>query len=281
MMAVTSMNGADPRKRPMDVGTTGLGVAAMCVLAFLYTPIVTLIIFSFNSNSITRLPLESFTFDWYTKALGNSDLMDALWNSVFVGSFAVVICLAIGIPTALALDRYDFPGKTVFRRLVILPITLPGLITGVSMLTFFRSVGVDLSIWTVIIGHGTALTAIVVTNVFARLQRFDRRVEEASADLGATPLQTFWFVTLPNIRSAIIGSSLISFTLSFDEIPVTFFLTGRDNTLPMYIWSVIRRGITPEINAIGTIIVVVSIALILISVFMMYNENEKAGPVTR
>tara|TARA_Y100001934_G_scaffold39800_1_gene47330 strand:- start:3714 stop:4541 length:828 start_codon:yes stop_codon:yes gene_type:complete len=275
------MNGADPRKRPMDVGTTGLGVAAMCVLAFLYTPIVTLIIFSFNSNSITRLPLESFTFDWYTKALGNSDLMDALWNSVFVGSFAVVICLAIGIPTALALDRYDFPGKTVFRRLVILPITLPGLITGVSMLTFFRSVGVDLSIWTVIIGHGTALTAIVVTNVFARLQRFDRRVEEASADLGATPLQTFWFVTLPNIRSAIIGSSLISFTLSFDEIPVTFFLTGRDNTLPMYIWSVIRRGITPEINAIGTIIVVVSIALILISVFMMYNENEKAGPVAR
>tara|TARA_B100000676_G_scaffold192452_2_gene189164 strand:+ start:4023 stop:4820 length:798 start_codon:yes stop_codon:yes gene_type:complete len=265
----------------MDVGTTGLGVAAMCVLAFLYTPIVTLIIFSFNSNSITRLPLESFTFDWYTKALGNSDLMDALWNSVFVGSFAVVICLAIGIPTALALDRYDFPGKTVFRRLVILPITLPGLITGVSMLTFFRSVGVDLSIWTVIIGHGTALTAIVVTNVFARLQRFDRRVEEASADLGATPLQTFWFVTLPNIRSAIIGSSLISFTLSFDEIPVTFFLTGRDNTLPMYIWSVIRRGITPEINAIGTIIVVVSIALILISVFMMYNENEKAGPVAR
>jgi len=280
-MAVTTVNGAGARRKPVDVGTTGLGVAAMCVLAFLYTPIVTLIIFSFNSNSITRLPLESFTFDWYAKALSNPDLMTAVWNSVTVGLAAVVICLAIGIPTALALDRYDFPGKTVFRRLVILPITLPGLITGVSMLTFFRSVGVDLSIWTVIIGHGTALTAIVVTNVFARLQRFDRRIEEASADLGATPLKTFWYITLPNIKSAIIGSSLISFTLSFDEIPVTFFLTGRDNTLPMYIWSVIRRGITPEINAIGTIIVVVSILLILVSVFLMYNENEKAGPVNR
>jgi spermidine/putrescine transport system permease protein len=123
------------------------------------------------------------------------------------------------------------------------------------------------------------LTAIVVTNVFARLQRFDRRIEEASADLGATPLKTFWFVTLPNIRAAIIGSAMISFTLSFDELPVTFFLTGRDNTLPMYIWSVIRRGITPEINAIGTIIVVVSILLILISVLLMHSDNQKAGPV--
>ncbi|MDE0240718.1 MAG: ABC transporter permease [bacterium] len=278
-MATVTLHDAGTRKKPIDAGTTGLGVAALCVLAFLYTPIATLIVFSFNSNSITRLPLEDFTFDWYTRALGNPDLMTAVWNSVFVGVSAVMICLAIGIPTALALDRHDFPGKTVFRRLVILPITLPGLITGVSMLTFFRSVGVDLSIWTVIIGHGTALTAIVVTNVFARLQRFDRRIEEASADLGARPWQTFRHVTLPNIRSAIIGSSLISFTLSFDEIPVTFFLTGRDNTLPMYIWSVIRRGITPEINAVGTIIVIVSITLILISVFMMHRENDRAGPV--
>ncbi len=278
-MAVAAVNGGGLRRKPVDVGAAGLGVATLCVLAFLYTPIATLIVFSFNSNSITRLPLEDFTLDWYAKALSNPDLMTALWNSVIVGLAAVAICLVIGIPTALALDRYDFPGKTVFRRLVILPITLPGLITGVSMLTFFRSVGVDLSIWTVIVGHGTALTAIVVTNVFARLQRFDRRIEEASADLGATPWQTFRYVTLPNIRSAIVGSSLISFTLSFDEIPVTFFLTGRDNTLPMYIWSVIRRGITPEINAIGAIIVVVSIVLILISVFMMYGEDGKTGPV--
>ncbi len=278
-MAVAAANGRSLRRKPMDVGTTGLGAAALCVLAFLYAPIATLMIFSFNSNPITRLPLEDFTLDWYAKALSNPDLMTALLNSVIVGLAAVAICLVIGIPTALALDHYDFPGKTVFRRLVILPITLPGLITGVSMLTFFRATGVDLSIWTVIIGHGTALTAIVVTNVFARLQRFDRRIEEASADLGAKPWETFRHITLPNIRSAIIGSSLISFTLSFDEIPVTFFLTGRDNTLPMYIWSVIRRGITPEINAIGTIIVVVSIALILISVFLMYSKTDKTGPV--
>ena len=273
--------GATRRRRPFDISNSTLAVAAACVLAFLYVPIATLMVFSFNANPVTKLPLTEFTFAWYEKALSNPDLMAAVWNSVVVGLFAVSICIAIGVPTALALDRYNFPGKTIFRRLVILPITLPGLITGVSMLTMFRSAGIELSLVTVIIGHGTALTAIVVTNVFARLQRFDRRIEEASADLGARPWQTFRYVTLPNIKSALIGSSLISFTLSFDEIPVTFFLTGRDNTLPMYIWSVIRRGITPEINAIGTIIVGVSIILILFSVFIMHEDNQRAGPVQK
>ena len=183
----------------------------------------------------------------------------------------------IGIPTALALSRYDFPGKTVFRRLVILPITLPGIITGVSMLSFFSQLGIELSLTTVIIGHGTAFAAIVITSVYARLERFDRRIIEASADLGVTPLRTFWKVTLPNIRTSIIGSSLLVFTLSFDEIPVTFFLTGRDNTLPMYIWSAIRRGITPEINAIGTVIIAVSIILIVVSTVILIQPAEGGG----
>ena len=230
-------------------------------------------VFSFNDNPITRLPLTGWTLDWYYKALTNSDLLAALWNSVIVAVAAVMICLVIGIPTAFALDRFNFRGKTLFRRLVILPIALPGIITGVSILAFFSMAGVKLSLLTVIIGHGTALTAIVVTNVFARLQRFDRRIEEASADIGARPWQTFVYITLPNIRSAIIGSALIAFTLSFDEIPVTYFLTGRDNTLPMYIWSVIRRGITPEINAIGTIIVALSIVLIFLSVLLIHSDG--------
>lgn len=258
-----------------DLSGTALGVAAGCVLAYLYGPIITLMLFSFNSNSVTRLPLTGWTLDWYNKAFTNSELLTALYNSVLVALAAVTICIVVGIPTAFALDRYDFPGKTALRRLVILPITLPGLITGVSMLNFFSMVGVPLSLWTVLIGHGTALCAITVTNVFARLQRFDRRIEEASADLGAKPLQTFWHITLPNIRSAIIGSALISFTLSFDEIPVTYFLTGRDNTLPMYIWSTIRRGITPEINAIGSVIIVFSIVLLLTSVFIMSEPSQK------
>ncbi len=259
-----------------DITGRVLALAAGCVLAFLYIPIITLIIFSFNSNPITRLPLTEWTFDWYEKAFTNSTLLAALGNSLLVALVAVVICLAIGVPTAFALDRYQFPGKVFFRRLVLLPITLPGLITGISMLNFFSMMDVSLSLLTVMVGHGTALTAIVVTNVYARLQRFDRRIEEASSDLGARPWQTFVKVTLPNIRNAIIGSSLIAFTLSFDEIPVTFFLTGRDNTLPMYIWSTIRRGITPEINAIGSVIVGVSILLLLVSVFIMSDPVKKA-----
>lgn len=261
-----------------DISGRVLAVATGCVLAFMYGPIVTLVIFSFNSNPITRLPLTGWTFDWYIKAFSNEIMLTALKNSLIVASAAVTICLCIGIPTAFALDRYDFPGKVFFRRLVILPITLPGLITGVSMLNFFAIVGLPLSLMTVLIGHGTALTAIVVTNVWARLQRFDRRIEEASADLGAKPLQTFWHITLPNIRTAMIGSSLIAFTLSFDEIPVTYFLTGRDNTLPMYIWSTIRRGMTPEINAIGSVIIGVSIILLFLSVFIMTEPGQRRRP---
>ncbi|MCH2325549.1 MAG: ABC transporter permease [Pseudomonadales bacterium] len=267
------MNSRARRRRRIDLGNTALGIAAASALGFLYGPIITLMVFSFNDNPITKLPLTGWTLDWYYKALTNSDLLAALWNSVIVAVAAVIICLVIGIPTAFALDRFDFRGKTLFRRLVILPITLPGIITGVSILAFFSMAGVKLSLVTVIIGHGTALTAIVVTNVFARLQRFDRRIEEASADIGARPWQTFVYITLPNIRSAIIGSALIAFTLSFDEIPVTYFLTGRDNTLPMYIWSVVRRGITPEINAIGTIIVAFSIVLIFLSVLLIHSDG--------
>lgn len=208
-------------------------------------------------------------------AFANEDLLRALWNSLYVAAAATLICVAFGVPAAIALDRIDFPGKTIFRRAVLLPLVLPGLITGISMLNLFRVLGLNLSLETVILGHGTALISVVVTQVFARLQRFNRRLEEASNDLGARPLQTFWYVTLPNIKTAIIGSALISFTLSFDEIPVTFFLTGRENTLPMYIYSTLRRGITPEINAIGTIIVVASLVVIFVSVLMLSDKGER------
>ena len=257
-----------------DLSGHALMLAAACGLIFLYTPILVLIVFSFNDNPVTTLPLRGFTLIWYERALANEDMLAAIFNSFYVGFFALVLCLLIGVPSAFALDRFDFPGKALFRRFALLPITLPGLITGIAMLNMFRAMGLDLSLFTVILGHGTALSAVVITQVFARLQRFNRNIEEASSDLGAKPWQTFLFVTLPNIRSAIIGSALLSFTLSFDEIPVTFFLTGRENTLPMYIYSTIRRGITPEINAIGTLIVVGSLVLIVLSVYLLMKEDE-------
>lgn len=250
-----------------------LGAIAGCVLAFLYLPIATLILFSFNDNRSLTLPLRGFTWRWYEELFANEQLLQAIWNSVHVALAATALTLAIGLPAAFVLHRTRFPGKAAFRRLILLPLALPGIITGISMLNLFKLMGVNLSLETVIIGHATALVAIVVTQVYARLERLSRNIEEASADLGARPWQTFFLVTLPNIRSAVIGSALLSFTLSFDEIPVTFFLTGRDNTLPMYIWSTMRRGITPEINAVGTLIVLFSTVLIVLSVLMLREKR--------
>lgn len=262
-----------PRLRER-AGDNLLWLIAAGTMAFLYLPILVLIVFSFNDNRVTTLPLRGFTLRWYQAVLDNADIQAAIVNSLYVATAATAITVVLGTTAAFALDRVDFPGKTAFRRLIFLPIALPGLVTGIAMLNLFRLMGLNLSLETVILGHATALTVIVVTQVFARLQRFNRRLEEASGDLGARPWQTFLFVTFPNIRSAVIGSALLSFTLSFDEIPVTFFLTGRDNTLPMYIWSVVRRGITPEINAIGSVIIAVSLILILGAVFILSEPGK-------
>jgi spermidine/putrescine transport system permease protein len=270
---------AEPLRRPRgDPSFWMLAAIAALILAFLYLPVVVLVVFSFNDNPVTTLPLRGFTLGWYESMLANADMMAAIRNSFYVAAMATLLALLIGVPAAFALDRADFPGKTAFRRLVMLPLALPGIITGISMLNLFRVLGFNLSLETVIMGHGTALTAIVVTQVYARLLRFDRRLEEASSDLGGRPWQTFLLVTLPNIRSALIGSALLTFTLSFDEIPVTFFLTGRENTLPMYIYSTLRRGITPEINAIGTIIVTVSLVLIFLSIYLLRDPARKSRP---
>ena len=152
----------------------------------------------------------------------------------------------------------------MFRRLVLLPLILPGIITGLSLLMFAVLARTQLSLFTVFLGHGTALISVATTELFAGLQKMDRAQEEASLDLGATPWQTFWRITLPNLKLSLIAAGLLIFTLSMDEIAVTFFLIGRDNTLPLEIWGRLRRGITPEINAVSTLIFAVSVALIVI-----------------
>jgi spermidine/putrescine transport system permease protein len=184
-------------------------------------------------------------------------------NSLTVAVAAVGISLGLGIPAALALDRAGFPGKAIFRRLVLLPLILPGIITGLSLLMLFRQADMKLSLLTIILGHGTALISVATTEVFAGLQKLDRSQEEASLDLGANYWQTFRRITLPNLRLPVIGAALLIFTLSMDEIAVSFFLIGRNNTLPLEIWGRLRRGITPEINAISAIIFAFSLIAIV------------------
>ena len=172
--------------------------------------------------------------------------------------------LPLGLFAALALDRANFPGKALFRRIVLLPLILPGIITGLSLLMFAVLAGFPLSLLTVFLGHGTVLISVATTELFAGLQKNDRAQEEASLDLGATPLQTFWRVTLPNLRLSLVAAGLLVFTLSMDEIAVTFFLIGSNNTLPLEIWGRLRRGITPEINAVSTLIFAASVVLLVI-----------------
>src|SRR5579871_5901943 len=241
-----------------------LTACAILIFAFIYLPIVVLIVYSFNRDGVGGFPPQHLTLDWYRQLFADAAIWDAVLNSVTVAAASVALALTLGLLAALALDRADFPGKPLFRRLVLLPLILPGIITGLSLLMFAVFVHLPLSLITVFLGHGTALISVATTELFAGLQKIDRAQEEASLDLGATPWQTFWRVTHPNLKLSLIAAGLLIFTLSMDEIAVTFFLIGRDNTLPLEIWGRLRRGITPEINAISTLILLVSIILITI-----------------
>jgi spermidine/putrescine transport system permease protein len=236
---------------------------AILVYAFLYLPIIVLIVYSFNGSGVGGFPPAGWTFDWYRQLFADAPLWNAVLNSLIVAAVAVAISLSLGLPAALALDRAEFPGKALFRRLVLLPLILPGIITGLSLLMLFVGVGMKLGLVTITLGHGTALISVATTEIFAGLQKLERAQEEASLDLGANHWKTFWHITLPNLRVSLIAAGLLIFTLSLDEIAVSFFLIGRDNTLPLEIWSRLRRGITPEINAISTLILLFSIATIL------------------
>lgn len=262
---MNSANGSEAR-------SSWLWVHAVLVFAFLYLPIAVLILYSFNGTGVGGFPPRNLTLDWYRMLFADGAIWDSVGNSLMVAAIAVLIALGLGIPAALALDRAQFPGKAIFRRLVLLPLILPGIITGLSLLMLFARAQINLSLTTIVLGHGTALISVATTEVFAGLQKLDRAQEEASLDLGANYWQTFWRVTIPNLKLSIIGAALLIFTLSMDEIAVSFFLIGRDNTLPLEIWGRLRRGITPEINAISTIIFVFS----LVAIVIWYRLRTKA-----
>ncbi len=254
--------------------TPWLRLHTLLVFAFLYLPIAVLSIYSFNGESVGGFPPHGWTLRWYRMLLDDDALLAAVGNSLMVAAAAMLIALLLGFPAALALDRASFPGKWAFRRLVLLPLILPGIITGLSLLMLFVTAGMKLSLLTIMLGHGTALISVATTEIFAGLQKLDRAQEEASLDLGASQWRTFWRVTVPNLRLSLIGAGLLIFTLSMDEIAVSFFLIGRDNTLPLEIWSRLRRGITPEINAVSTAIFAFSLLMILLWYRLRKAQNK-------
>jgi spermidine/putrescine transport system permease protein len=258
-----------PAPQP-DRWTAALRLYGGAVFLFIYAPLAVVILYAFHTESIIAWPLRLGTLHWFTVLAHDRGMLLAAWASVKLALLAVLITLVVGIPGAFVLDRAEFPGKAAFRQLVMLPLILPGIITGVALLSYVSLLHLSLSSgfpivpgWPVVIAHGAALTSVVVTQVFARLQRVDRALEDASADLYADEWRTFRYVTLPTIRTAVLGAALLVFTLSLDEIAVTFFLIGRQNTLPLQIWGLLRRGITPEVNAAATLIFALSLVIIV------------------
>lgn len=247
------------------LGDRLLAGASILVYGFLYLPLAVVVLYSFGSSKIARWPVPGWTLGWYRELLHDQEIRDGLMLSIRVGLTAAGVAIVLGTMAALAIDRFGFPGKSLLRFCIVLPITLPGVVTGVALLSFFSLIGWPLSVWTITIAHATFCITLILNNVIARLGQISRSLEEASADLGATPLQTFRRITFPLILPAIVSGGVLAFTLSFDEIVVSLFLKGREATLPLVIWGRFRQGFSPEINAAATVIIAVSLAGVLLS----------------
>jgi spermidine/putrescine transport system permease protein len=252
-------------KERRSFGTLILIAVVILVLLFLYFPVVIVALYSFNKDSINSFPMGGFTFHWYVVMVHNQPLIASLINSVEVAFTGTCIAILIGVPGALGMHKYNFPGKKALEKVVILPMMLPGIITGIAILTFLEMAGIMQGRLAVILGHSTFLIGTVLPQVYTRLRQLDKNIEEASQDLGASGFQTFFYVILPNIKTSVFGAALLSFSLSLDEIPVTYFLNGVFTTLPIRILAMTRNGFTPEINAICTIILLLSVFAVVFS----------------
>ena len=235
------------------------------LLAFLYLPIAIMALMSFNASPFYQLPLE-WTTHWYSELAGNDQLLTATWNSLRIAVLTTVIATILGTAAAIALYRYDFRGKRVFQLLLFPPIAIPWLITGTAMLIFFFGIGIGRGLHAILLGHVALALPYVIVVVSARLQTFAPELEEAARSLGASQWQVTRRVTLPWIMPGVIAGALFAFAVSFDQFVVSYFLaTPGQGTLPVEIYAAIRKVFTPEINAVSTIIIVVSMGLMLVT----------------
>lgn len=243
-----------------------LMIYAVFFAIFLYLPILFIPIFSFNSGVYVKFPLEEFTFGWYADLLNRAPLQDAFWNSVKVGVFVSLLSTLIAVPAAMAVARYRLPGKKPLVGFMMLPLVVPGIIFGVALLSLANRLGLTLSLATVTAGHMVICLPYAIAVLLPRFEGFNRSLEEASADLGENPWWTFWRVTFPAIRPGILACMLMTFTISFDEFFMAFFLSGTEVTLPMYIWGQLRfPSDFPSLLALATLILTFSFLLVFAS----------------
>jgi len=247
-----------------------LSVYAGLVYAFLFLPLAVVLLMSFNSAKIGGFPLDGVTLDWYGQLFRDRSVWSAVVNSVMIAAGTTLLSVTLGTMGAFALVRYQFRLKSLFTGVLVLPLIIPGLIIGISLLSFYHFLGVHTSRLTVILGH-TALALPYATLVIAsRLEGFDIHLEEAAAILGAPPLRVFTKVTLPVVGSGIVAAALFAWTISFDEFIITFFIMGgAQKTLPLKIWSLLKFGISPQINALSAIILLAALALVITALAML------------
>lgn len=269
-----------------------LGGYSLAFFAFLYLPIALIVAYSFNANPVNMMIWSGASLDWYRTLFGFSSslnenalyvestdqLVAALRTSLTVALSTTVISTLIGTLTALALARYRFRLQGFYRVLLFLPMLMPDIVLGIALLIFFVNSGISLGKTSIIIGHCTFLISYVFLIVSARLAGMDTRLEEASADLGASPWTTFRRITLPQILPGVLGGALLAFIISMDDLVITYFISGVDSTtLPVFIYGMIRRGIKPEINAIATLLLIASLVIASLGLYLR-NRKPATSP---
>lgn len=245
-----------------------LGGWTTLVFLFLYAPIAVLAVYSFNSSRL-NVVWESFTLQWYLKLWNNGPLMLAAKNSLIIAVLTTLLSVVLGTVGAWLLHRYHYRAARWIQTLVAIPMVMPEILMGISLLVLFATAGVGLGFSTVIIGHVTFCFPFVLVAVQARLQGLDPALEEAALDLGATPLKAFWFVIVPCLRPAIVAGALMAFTLSMDELIVTFFVRSASSvTLPIQVFGLARLGLNPMLNALSALFIVATVAFVLFSDYL-------------
>jgi spermidine/putrescine transport system permease protein len=241
----------------------------------LYLPLVALVIFSFLDSSGQE---QQWTLEWYRKLAGNQTVLEALRLSLYVGFWSMLGATFLGTTAALALVRMQFPGRKVIDLLSYVPLIMPEIVLGLSLLIWFVMLNLTLGMISIILAHITFCISYVMITVKARLYGFDDSLEEAARDLGATPWQTFWRVTFPLIWPGIFSGALMAFTLSFDDFLITFFTAGvGSDTLPLKIYSMIKFGVTPEINALSTLLLAVTLVLVFLVMKSLHSKDSEPG----
>ncbi len=249
-------------------------------LAFIYVPLIVITIYAFSTSRTFEWPPPGLTLEWFDRALENTGARDAFLYSLEAGLLATAVAIVLGTLASLGVARYRFFGRETISFLVILPIALPGIVTGIALnSTFTQVLGIDLGLFTIVVAHATFCIVVVYNNVIARLRRTAANFEEASADLGAHTWQTFRYVTLPNLRTALVAGALLAFALSFDEIIVTTFTVGAgDQTLPIWILTNFSRpNQLPIVNAVAVIVILISIIPVYLA-YKLTQDESAVGP---